>query len=50
MNNTDYPVRDKIPVEKQMIIEISRPVRDEIQTSDCIIYQYDVPNGTITNL
>ena len=50
MNNTDYPVRDKIPVEKQMIIEISRPVRDEIQIQIALCYQYDVPNGTITNL
>ncbi len=30
INNMDYPVRDEISVEKQMIIEISRPIRDEI--------------------
>ncbi len=37
MHNVHYPVRDKISVEKQMIIEMFRPVRDEIQTSDCFI-------------
>lgn len=37
MHNVHYPVRDKISVEKQMIIEMFRPVWDEIQTSDCFI-------------